>query len=80
MNHILKEKHGKRIAIIENEFGKLKSEAPHAHLLLYLNFSRFPICIQSRLAGEVGIDDGLVVTSNEEVIEMMNGCLCCTGE
>ena len=31
-------------------------------------------------AGDVGIDDGLVLSSNEEVIEMMNGCLCCTGD
>ena len=28
--------------------------------------------------GEVGIDDALVLQSNEEVIEMMNGCICCT--
>ena len=41
-------KHGKRIAIIENEFG------------------------------EVGIDDGLVITTKEEIFEMNNGCICCT--
>ena len=45
---MLKENHGMRIAIIENEFG------------------------------EVGIDDGLVLQTNEEVIEMLNGCICCT--
>ena len=28
--------------------------------------------------GEVGIDDGLVKQTNEEIIEMMNGCICCT--
>jgi G3E family GTPase len=48
VNYLLKENHGHKFAIIENEFG------------------------------EVGIDDGLVLQSNEEVIEMMNGCICCT--
>lgn len=48
VNYLLKENHGKRLAIIENEFG------------------------------EVGIDDGLVLQTEEEVIEMMNGCICCT--
>merc|ERR1712057_121450 len=48
VNYLLKEHHGHKFAIIENEFG------------------------------EVGIDDGLVLQSNEEVIEMMNGCICCT--
>ena len=45
--------HGKRIAVIENEFG------------------------------EVGIDDALLAKNTkmqvkEELIEMMNGCICCT--
>ena len=44
----MKEKHGYKFAIIENEFG------------------------------DVGIDDALVLQSSEEVIEMMNGCICCT--
>ena len=48
MNHILAGDHGKRIAIIENEFG------------------------------EVGVDDGLVVQTKEEIFEMNNGCVCCT--
>ena len=48
MNHILAGDHGKRIAIIENEFG------------------------------EVGVDDGLVVQTEEEIFEMNNGCVCCT--
>ena len=28
--------------------------------------------------GEVGIDDALVVKSNEDTILLNNGCLCCT--
>lgn len=52
LNHILHEFHGKRLAIIENEFG------------------------------EVGIDDSLIeagpLAMEENVIEMNNGCICCT--
>ena len=48
VNYLLKENHGHKFAIIENEFG------------------------------EVGIDDGLVLQTNEEIVEMMNGCICCT--
>jgi len=52
LNHILKANHGKRIAVIENEFG------------------------------EVGIDDGLVqggsMAEEENIVEMNNGCICCT--
>lgn len=52
MNRILKENHGKRIGIIENEFG------------------------------EVGIDDSLLefnpLTTEENIVIMNNGCICCT--
>jgi G3E family GTPase len=48
LNRILGEEHGKRIAVIENEFG------------------------------EVGVDHELVITSDEEIIEMSNGCVCCS--
>ena len=51
LNHILRAHHGKRLAVIENEFG------------------------------EVGIDDELVERSletREHMIEMSNGCICCT--
>jgi G3E family GTPase len=52
LNHILSANHGKRIAVIENEFG------------------------------EVGIDDGLVqggtMAEEENIVEMNNGCICCT--
>ncbi len=49
LNRILKENHGHRIAVIENEFG------------------------------EAGIDNELLVQdSDEQIIEMNNGCICCT--
>jgi G3E family GTPase len=48
LNRILSEEHGKRIAVIENEFG------------------------------EIGIDNELVIQSDEEIFEMNNGCICCT--
>jgi len=53
LNHILTQQHGKKIAVIENEFG------------------------------DVGIDDDLLrdnvkESTGEELIEMMNGCICCT--
>jgi G3E family GTPase len=48
LNRILTEHHGKRIAVIENEFG------------------------------EIGIDNDLVVGTDEEIFEMNNGCICCT--
>jgi len=49
LNRILKEQHGHRIAVIENEFG------------------------------EVGIDNELLVQDgSERIVEMNNGCICCT--
>jgi G3E family GTPase len=48
LNRILSEDHGKRYAVIVNEFG------------------------------EIGIDNDLIVGSDEEVFEMNNGCVCCT--
>ena len=48
LNHILTEKHGYRIAIIENEFG------------------------------EVDVDSDLVMASDEEIFQIVNGCICCT--
>jgi G3E family GTPase len=48
LNRILTEKHGLRLAVIENEFG------------------------------EVGVDHQLVVSSDEELLEMNNGCICCS--
>jgi G3E family GTPase len=50
LNRILRERHGRRIAVIENEFG------------------------------EAGIDNALLVETggDEQIVEMNNGCLCCT--
>jgi G3E family GTPase len=48
LNRILTETHGKKYAVIINEFG------------------------------ELGVDNDLVVDSDEEVFEMNNGCICCT--
>ncbi|HHW2186899.1 TPA: CobW family GTP-binding protein [Pseudomonas aeruginosa] len=49
LNRILREQHGHRIAVIENEFG------------------------------EAGIDNELLVQDEgEQIVEMNNGCICCT--
>ncbi len=48
LNRILSENHGKKYAVIVNEFG------------------------------EIGIDNDLIVESDEEIDEMNNGCVCCT--
>ncbi len=49
LNYILTQKHGHRIAVIENEFG------------------------------EINIDAELVLSSDEEIFELTNGCVCCVG-
>ncbi len=48
LNRILKEEHGHKIAVIENEFG------------------------------EVGVDNEIIETGDEQIVEMNNGCICCT--
>ena len=49
VNRILKEQHGHRIAVIENEFG------------------------------EAGVDNEILLSeAGEQIIEMNNGCVCCT--
>ena len=48
LNRILTEKHGRKYAVVINEFG------------------------------ELGVDNDLVVDTDEEVFEMNNGCICCT--
>jgi G3E family GTPase len=48
LNRILTAEHGRRVAVIINEFG------------------------------QVGIDHHLLLSSNQEVVQMNNGCVCCT--
>jgi G3E family GTPase len=48
LNRILKEDHGQKIAVIENEFG------------------------------ETGVDSEILEKSDEQIVEMNNGCICCT--
>ena len=48
LNRILTEQHGRKYAVVINEFG------------------------------ELGVDNDLVVDTDEEVFEMNNGCVCCT--
>ena len=48
LNRILTEDHGRKYAVIVNEFG------------------------------EIGIDNDLIVETDEEIYEMNNGCICCT--
>ena len=48
LNRILTEQHGRKLAVIENEFG------------------------------DVGVDSQLVISSDEELFEMNNGCICCS--
>jgi G3E family GTPase len=48
LNRLLKEDHGRRIAVIENEFG------------------------------ETGVDSEIIEKSEEQIVEMNNGCICCT--
>ena len=48
LNRILTERHGRKYAVVINEFG------------------------------ELGVDNDLVVDTDEEVFEMNNGCICCT--
>jgi G3E family GTPase len=48
LNRVLSEQHGRRVAVLINEFG------------------------------EIGIDPELVIRSDEHVVEMNNGCICCS--
>ena len=71
LNYILTQNHGKRIAVIENEFGTLQ-----IFPLLLIEISRLASSL-----GEISIDDLLIkdkFNENEEIFLMNNGCICCT--
>ena len=46
--------------------------------ILQNNEHGLKIAIIENEFGEVGIDDALVIETEEEVFEMNNGCVCCT--
>ena len=48
LNHILSEPHGRRVAVLINEFG------------------------------DVDIDGSLVVSADRDLLELSNGCICCS--
>eukprot|EP00951_Prasinocladus_malaysianus_P011510 scaffold85020_cov48-Prasinocladus_malaysianus.AAC.1 len=42
--------------------------------------NKIPVTVGTpNILGEVGIDDALVMETKEEIFEMNNGCVCCTG-
>jgi len=68
MNHILHSPdHGMRFAIIENEFGEVGIDEEILKTDKNTQSSK-------RSKG----DDGAVVRPEEEVVEVLNGCICCT--
>ncbi len=82
VNHILTFKHGKKIAVIENEFGEFTSGTFLACVAVCATDPCDPDAVMHSCdahAGEVGIDDALVMETKEEIFEMNNGCICCTG-
>ena len=46
------------------------------HILTYEHGHKIAVIVNE--FGEVGIDNQLVVSSDEEIFEMNNGCICCT--
>src|SRR6202011_3200023 len=46
------------------------------HILREQSQYKFGVLINE--VGEIGIDGQLVETQNEDVVEMSNGCICCT--
>ena len=46
------------------------------HLLTYEPGKKVAVIVNE--FGEIGIDNQLVVSTDEEIFEMNNGCICCT--
>ena len=44
--------------------------------LNYPNGKKYAVIVNE--FGEIGIDHELIVNANDDVIEMNNGCICCT--
>ena len=80
LDYILKEQHGRRIAVIMNEFGDtsdIECEAGTVRskgLRLEKHADRRLFPLESAKAISVQTDDALV----EEWLELNNGCLCCS--
>jgi G3E family GTPase len=86
LNHILSASHGKKIAIVENEFGDVSID--DKLIVLPPTTTR---SISSAVAGGSNSDERLerlrkdverlrnagATTSDERIVETLNGCICC---
>ncbi len=64
-----------RVTVLTGYLGAGKTTLVN-HLLSTDHGYRIAVIVNE--AGEIGIDGDLIVSSDEEVIEMANGCVCCT--
>ncbi len=69
LNYILKEKHGKRIAVIENEFGEDIGMYCFRACLFFGNK-----IFSESLVAKNGVDGDFF----DEFFELSNGCICCS--
>jgi G3E family GTPase len=91
LNHILTQQHGKKLAVIENEFGEVGIDDD----LLKKNTrmqARLGVRASSRVSHRWRLRQrrrwvfffsdfervSSLTQADEEIIEMMNGCICCT--
>ena len=68
-------KHKVPVTIITGFLGSGKTTLVN-HLLSETHGEKIAVIVNE--FGEVSIDTELIVTSNDQVIEMANGCICCT--